>query len=179
MNEKKQNPFAKPVKTNTHKTTKFEPADIMQQAQTFLSWKIFNLGNRIGRLRYLSFTLAAIFIGAALGLLVFLIPVIGYMLSALLLIATYISVAILTIKRCHDFNMHTILALALLFFFPISVIIYCFIPGNTNENKYGTPPPENTTAVVVFACLFPILYGLALFALISLTFSVPLCIFCS
>ena len=179
MNEKKQNPFAEPIKTRNNKGTKIEFADLTQHAQSFLSWKIFKAGSRIGRLRFISFTLGAIFIGATLGLMTFLIPVIGYLLSALLLIATYIAIAILTVKRCHDFNLHTLLTLALFFLLPISVLVFCFIPGNGDQNKYGPPPQENSTAIVVFAFLFPILYGLILFLLISLTFSVPFCIFCS
>ena len=192
MSEKKQNPFAEPVKTRTKKHSKFELADFTQHAQSFLSWKIFKAGNRIGRLRYLSFTLGTIFFGAALGLMAFLIPVIGHLLSALLLIpvighllsallliATYIAIAIFTVKRCHDFNLHTLLALALLVFIPIVVVIFFLIPGNKKENIYGVAPPENSTAVVVFAFLLPILYGLFVSLLILLTFSIPLCFFCS
>lgn len=179
MSEKKQNPFAEPEKTRTKKNSKIEHADLSQHAQSFLSWKIFKAGNRIGRLRYLSFTLGTIFFGAALGLMAFLIPLIGHLLSALLLIATYIAIAIFTVKRCHDFNLHTLLALALLVLVPIIVVIFYLIPGNKKENTYGFPPPENSTAVVVFAFLLPILYGLFVFLLISLTFSIPLCFFCS
>ena len=179
MSENKQNPFAEPVKTRTKKNSEFELADLTEHAQSFLSWKIFKVGNRIGRLRYLSFTLGTIFVGAALGLMAFLIPVIGHLLSALLLIATYIAIAIFTVKRCHDFNLHTLIALALLVIIPIILVIFYLIPGNKKENTYGTPPPENSTAVVVFAILLPILYLLIIILLISLTFSIPLCFFCS
>ncbi len=173
MNEKKQNPFADPTKKRVSNNKTFELTDVYEKTQTFFSSKLFKAGGRIGRLQYISLAFGAIFIGAVLGLISFLIPIIGYLLAALLLIVTYIAVAILTIKRCHDFNLHTLIALALLILFPISVLIFSIIPGNEEENKFGVPPPENSTAVVVFAVLFPILYALILFVLISFIFSIP------
>lgn len=47
----------------------------------------------------------------------------------------------LTIRRLHDFNLKGWWYLLSLIFSPIIFLVFCFIKGDKEKNKYG-PPPE-------------------------------------
>lgn len=65
-------------------------------------------------------------------------------------------IAVLTIKRAHDFNFGG--WLAVLLFVPLINLCFWLIPGNSDENRFGQPPPTpsqtlkivGTTLIAVF-----------------------------
>jgi type IV pilus assembly protein PilA len=61
----------------------------------------------------------------------------------------------LTIQRCHDFDMSGWLSLLVLV--PLVNLMFWFIPGTDGPNRYGLPTPPNSAGVIVAACAVPLL----------------------
>src|SRR5688572_11587543 len=112
--------------------------------------KLFSVSGRIGRARYLAygFGLYFVFIFAA-----------GVLAGALgqpgmaLLIGAWVALAVLgfmlTIQRCHDFNVTG--WLSLLMVVPVANLIFLFIPGTDGPNRFGGPTPANSAGVLIVA----------------------------
>lgn len=154
MNEQKQNPYEE-----TKPKTKLD-AISFDQAYAWL--KRFSIKGRIGRMRYISFSLGTLTLATIIAILVVSIPAVGLTLLALTLIAAAITMLVLSIRRGHDFNVPAWLSAILIIFMPVLTLVMYFIPGTKGDNNYGASPPENTKAIVVSAILFPILYSLAI-----------------
>lgn len=134
--------------------------------------KIFSFSGRLGRVRYMAYSmglmlalwfgggiLAAIAVpamasspdsavlGGVMGLLMF--TVYGFMLVAMFTLA---------VRRINDFDTSGWLSLLLLvpllnFFF---VLALWFVPGSQGANRYGLPTPPNGTGVTIMAVLAPL-----------------------
>jgi uncharacterized membrane protein YhaH (DUF805 family) len=126
--------------------------------------RIFSLSQRIGRLRYLVYSLLGI-----LACVVFLILV--YLLALLLPVAdgklvstiTYIVVKnlvmplivlVLTIRRVHDFDLRGWWALLALI--PLVTLVFLFIPGSKGNNRFGPPLTPNHPGLRFVAIALPI-----------------------
>lgn len=114
--------------------------------------RIFAIAGRIGRVRYIGYTIGLSFLimfaGSILGALTFGIGlVIAY-------IALLVMQIMLTIQRCHDFN--TSGWLAILALIPLVGLIFWFIPGTDGPNNFGNKTAPNSTATTVLACIVPI-----------------------
>jgi uncharacterized membrane protein YhaH (DUF805 family) len=59
-----------------------------------------------------------------------------------------------TIQRCHDFNVSGWLSLVL--FIPLAGLIFWFIPGTKGANAYGDPPKPNHAGVFIAGLIMPI-----------------------
>ena len=68
----------------------------------------------------------------------------------------------LTIQRCHDFNLTG--WLALLIVVPLANLVFLFIPGTDGPNRFGAPTPPNSVGVLVVAWLIP---GIAIAGMIA------------
>lgn len=132
-----------------------------------------SFGGRLGRLRYLAYSLPAylpLFIGGVAAAIA--IPagklVFGIVLGALGLIAGLILLVRIMVLRLHDLNLSGKLlwlplgigiagayAHFLLIVFGILFVIFAlgmsFAPGGKTDNDYGPPPGPNTTGVKVAA----------------------------
>lgn len=129
--------------------------------------KVLSISGRIGRLRYLGYTMGygmLIYIAfAAIGgvMIAMGLPrgifmgmvVIGYVLAMVLSI-------MLTIQRAHDFDKTG--WLALLAFIPLLNLIFWFVPGTEGENRFGkqTPPNRGGLVWVVVAILAIAMIGI-------------------
>lgn len=124
----------------------------------------FSLAGRLDRWRYVALALGAI---VAVMLILFIagfallyLGSLGRMLyigSSVLLCYAFLPIflMILTVKRCHDFNMGGWLAVLLLI--PVVNLVFCFIPGTKTENKYGLPPSTPSSLTRTIAIVLPIL----------------------
>jgi uncharacterized membrane protein YhaH (DUF805 family) len=109
---------------------------------------MLNLMGRIGRVRYISYSLGIPTLIFVSGVLINSIPGsqgIGKLFFAVYaaMIATYI---ILTIPRCHDCDHSGWLALI-----PVVGIILYIAPGIEGSNRWGEPPPPNTIWTIIMA----------------------------
>lgn len=132
--------------------------------------KFFSVNGRLGRVRYITYCLAAIITISLFMLLA------GYALSngatraayliyngasvALLYITLPIIFAVLTIRRTHDFNWRGWLAVLLLIPKANIVVwlIFCAIPGTKDENDYGARPEPDPSGMTVAAIVLPLVF---------------------
>lgn len=134
--------------------------------------KIFTSKGRIGRVRYIGYTVGlAMLIGFVLGLIAALVgKAAGTQLGAIVMIMTYAAIVImmilLTIQRAHDFNSSG--WLAIIAFIPLVNLIFWFIPGTDGENQFGPETPPNGTGAVVLALILPAIFILGIVAAVAI-----------
>ncbi|WP_395610316.1 DUF805 domain-containing protein [Pseudomonas sp. B22129] len=127
--------------------------------------KVFTIHGRIGRLRYLAWTLvltlALLVAGGIISTASFAVatasPTAGIILGSLLGFALFVALVWVSVQigvqRLHDLGWSGWLYLLNLVplvnsIFPLLLLV---LPGNTGANQYGPPPPRNSTAVKVLA----------------------------
>lgn len=141
----------------------------------FSTLKVFGVEGRIGRLRYLAWTLVlslvmmsvigsvfttmlTAFIGTTSNASTASFVLLG--LLGMLLVIVFLAVNIqITAKRLHDLGwsgwlwfLHLVPVIG--WFFPLLLIL---MPGHTGPNQYGAPPPPNSRSVKVLATLWIVL----------------------
>lgn len=130
--------------------------------------KLLSVAGRIGRARYIAYGFGLYFIvgvaafiaGAALGEAGVVVLALGWLALVVL------GLMLLTIRRCHDFNMSGWLSLLMLV--PLVNLIFLFIPGTDGPNRFGPPTPPNGGGVLILAWLIPGLFVLWIIAAIAL-----------
>jgi uncharacterized membrane protein YhaH (DUF805 family) len=135
--------------------------------------KVFTVQGRIGRLRYLAWSMILVFAATVVGGVCFAIMsaslIAGGLLGTVALVALIVVSIQIGAQRLHDAGWSAWLLLLNLVpvvggFFPILMIA---IPGNGGPNSYGPPPPPNSKSVKVLATLW--LLVLALIFVATLT----------
>ncbi|MFC6296773.1 DUF805 domain-containing protein [Pseudomonas sp. CCM 7893] len=134
----------------------------------FSSLKVFTVDGRIGRLRFLAWTLvltvvilAVTGISLVVGLSIAAASstaaiTIGFLVGIVALVASiWVNVQI-TVQRLHDLGwsgwlwfLHLVPFVGSIF--PILLVV---LPGNAGANQYGAPPPRNSTAVKILSVLW-------------------------
>ena len=132
--------------------------------------RVFALGGRIGRLRYLAY---AVVLGLVIGIAVAVAGAIatgvlgrapGTMLSLLLSIPLGAVAVVVARRRLQDldrngwFSLLTLIPLANFFF----SLYLAFAPGTAGPNRHGAAPPGNPVWVVVLGLLMPVLVALGM-----------------
>ncbi len=115
--------------------------------------KIFSIKGRIGRVRYIGYTVGLSFLMMFLGTLLGAITYGGGLISGY--IALLVTQVMLTIQRCHDFN--TSGWLSLLALIPFVGLIFWVIPGTNGPNNFGNRTAPNSTSAILLACILPII----------------------
>ncbi|PQZ85692.1 MULTISPECIES: DUF805 domain-containing protein [Pseudomonas] len=143
-------------------------AAVGDELPEFAPLKVLTIHGRIGRLRFLAWTLVlslALFavIGAVFPITLAISvgsPTVALVIGSLVGIAVFVAflwVSILiTVQRLHDLGWSGWLWFLNLVpiigsIFPLLLIV---LPGNAGANQYGAPPPRNSTAVKVLAFLW-------------------------
>ncbi len=139
-------------------------ADVHQEVTEFSTPKVWSAKGRIGRLRYLAYTTVGGLIVGAVAAAAFIAA--GPDVGAILGVAIYIPLVVLSflslIQRSHDMGWSG--WTCLLCFIPFVALIWVFKAGTAGENRFGAPPPPNTTGVKISAFL---LFGVALLGIIA------------
>ncbi|MBB1519095.1 DUF805 domain-containing protein [Aquipseudomonas guryensis] len=149
-------------------------AQVAEQLPEFGELKVFSVNGRIGRVRYLAWSAAIFF--AALGLYLIsalamaVSPVVGGILMAAIVIAAVVVSVQIGVQRLHDIGWSGWLLLVNLI--PVVggvfALIMLVVPGTAEANRYGPPPPPNSTGAKVLAftwLLVPIIGILAAIAI--------------
>lgn len=143
-------------------------ATVGETLPPFATLKPFSFTGRIGRLRFLAWTMALTLVTLAVGtvLAVFGLALLsadstaGLILGGLVAFILFVALAFVSIQfsvqRLHDCGWSGWLWLLNLVpfvgsFFPFVIMV---VPGNDTANQYGAPPPPNSTAVKVLAWLW-------------------------
>ncbi len=151
------------MSTNTPYTPpKSAVADVVHG---FGELKVFSAKGRIGRVRYLGWSMG--FTMLALVVLFAAMGAAGAMAGQGLAMAIYfiglipmtVISAFFVIQRLHDLDKSGWLFLLMLvplvnLFFTLYII---FAPGSQGANRYGNPPPPNSTGVLVLAWMLPVM----------------------
>ncbi|KIL03917.1 hypothetical protein QX25_13260 [Stutzerimonas stutzeri] len=126
----------------------------------FAELKVFSLKGRIGRLRYLAWSLVAMM--ALVALVLAIMPLFAWLAPAAIVLAVVIISAAavvnvqIGVQRLHDMNLSG--WLMLLHFVPVvgslMPLVLAAVPGKAGNNRFGAPPPPNGTAVKVLAALW-------------------------
>lgn len=138
-----RNPYVAPRAAVTDASEEFQPV------------RIFAVSGRIGRVRYIAYTIFLPFIlmfiaGAAsafLGDAGIAVIVVGW-------IATVVLSFMLTIQRSHDFNMSGWFSLLVLV--PLANLAFWFIPGTDGPNRFGGKTPPNGVGVILSVFVVPV-----------------------
>lgn len=137
---------------------------------------LFSAEGRIGRVRYLGYsiglTLLLYAVGAAViglafavlgegagGTIAVLLAVVGYILLMVIQV-------LLTIKRAHDFDSSG--WMSLLMFVPLANLVFLFVPGTKGSNRYGSRTAPNSTGVILLACILPLVMVIGILAAIAI-----------
>lgn len=125
--------------------------------------KVFTMNGRIGRVRYIAYSMALVMVmmlallvvGGAIGLATGwsqgpLMAVMG-----LFYIVSIAGTFIITIRRAHDMGHSGWMSLLILV--PLVSLWFLFAPGTPSTNEYGPKPVPNTTGVII-AAFSPILF---------------------
>lgn len=174
---------------NTRPVQPEQPGDIGRAAKTpyatplatvaealpeFGELQVFSLEGRIGRLRYLAWSLMlllgalALFGVASMGLAIS--EIVGGILIALVGIGMAVVSVQIGVQRLHDIGWSGWLWLINLV--PVVggvfALLMLVIPGTTGANRYGPPAPPNSRAVRVLALLWLLVPVLGILAAITL-----------
>ena len=129
--------------------------------------KVFSVSGRIGRARYIAYGVGFyILFGALAAGLSMALGAVGAALMAIGWVALVVIGFMLTIQRCHDFNMSG--WLSLLMFVPLANLIFLIIPGTDGPNRFGGPTPPNSLGVLIAAWFLPAIMVIGIVAAIAL-----------
>ncbi|MGE8413764.1 MAG: DUF805 domain-containing protein [Pseudomonas sp.] len=147
-------------------------ATVGESVPQFATLNVFSFEGRIGRLRYLAWTLvltvallAVVGVGALFGAISAavlnstLLMGLGILAGAVVFIGFIVVSIQISVQRLHDLGWSG--WLWLLNFVPIVGSIFPLVlmvsPGSNVANRYGAPPPPNTTAVKVLSWMWVVL----------------------
>ncbi|CAH0307993.1 DUF805 domain-containing protein [Pseudomonas brassicacearum] len=154
-------------------------AEVGEAVAEYSTLKPFSFDGRIGRLRYLAWTMVltlAILPLVGLGFWLATAWLLASNSIAALIVGGLLGVAVVlafafvsiqfNVQRLHDLGWSGWLWLVNLVPFVGSIFPFILIiaPGNTGANQYGPPPPRNTTAVKVLASLWLVMIVLIFLA---------------
>jgi uncharacterized membrane protein YhaH (DUF805 family) len=155
---------------NPYTAPKAAVSDMDQQE--YQPVKTFSAAGRIGRARYIGYSIGwALLVGMCAGVIAAATGKAGGGgLGMLVIFAAYATLIVvqflLTIQRCHDFN--TTGWVSLLILIPLVNLLFWFIPGTDGPNRFGAPPPPNTTGTIVLALILPIVFTVGILAAVAI-----------
>lgn len=128
--------------------------------------KVLSASGRIGRARYIAYGTGFYILFGVLAALSALLGAVGGVLMIVLWIALLVIAFMLTIQRCHDFNVTG--WLSLLMVVPLANLVFLFIPGTDGPNRFGAPTPPNSVGVLIVAWLLPAIAVIGIIAAVTL-----------
>ncbi|MBS7664189.1 DUF805 domain-containing protein [Pseudomonas lalucatii] len=121
---------------------------------------VFSLDGRIGRLRYLAWSLMLTLAFAGVMAVVAIAATVSDLLGGLLTLGVVLGMLVVSVQigaqRLHDIGWSAWLLLLNLVPVVNSIfwLLMLVVPGSTGANRYGPPPPANGLAVKLLAGLF-------------------------
>ncbi|WP_419708328.1 DUF805 domain-containing protein [Pseudomonas sp. NFX224] len=165
-----------PAATSSDPESPYAPpqARVGESLPEFATLKPFGVEGRIGRLRFLAWsmvlsliTIAVVAVFALVGLALVSSDstaglIVGGLLAFFLCLGFLIVSVMISVQRLHDIGWSGWLWLLNLVpfvgsFFPLVMLA---MPGTNVANRYGAPPPPNSTAVKVLSSLWVVLIAL-------------------
>ncbi|KFE53394.1 DUF805 domain-containing protein [Pseudomonas syringae] len=135
-------------------------ASVSEPIEEYGELKIFGIQGRLGRLRYLAWTLVLMIASlSVIGLCAMVMSVSligGGLLMTVASAAAFVILIQIGVRRLHDMGWSGWLILLSLLPYMNSVffLLMVLIPGNKSANQYGAPPPPNTRSIKVLAWMW-------------------------
>jgi len=163
-----ENPYATPGTTLEHGVP-----DLYQPA-------VFSFRGRIGRLRYLAYSIGIyLFTGIVMGPMISLfgigthvgaMPMLAMPVMLVLFIGVLVAAVTLTKRRLNDLDRTG--WWFLISFIPLVGMLFAiyliFFPGSDESNNYGPAPVANSGGVIILAMLFPAIALIGILAAIMI-----------
>lgn len=149
-------------------------AEVGEEMPEFGELKVFSVEGRIGRVRYLGWSMAMMLVamlayGVAGGVMA-VSPTVGGILMIPVVIATVVVAVQIGVQRLHDIGWSG--WLWLVNFIPVVgsvfALLMLLIPGSQQANRYGPPPPPNSGGVIALAWSFLLVPVLGILAAIAI-----------
>lgn len=142
-------------------------AAVGDAAEEFQPVRIFAVAGRIGRARYVVYSVVlTMLIMFVAGLASAFMGPAGIALMVVAYIAVIVVSIMLTIQRSHDFNMSGWFSLLALV--PLVNIIFWFIPGTDGPNRFGAKTPPNSVLVLIGLWIMPLVFVGGIIAAVSI-----------
>src|SRR5689334_4404896 len=133
------------------------PRSMVGDREEFQPVKLFAVSGRIGRARYIVYSMLVSFVLVVPAMaLVALSPAAGMAALMVAYVACFVMSMMLTIQRCHDFDMTG--WFSLLVFVPFANLMFWFIPGTDGANRFGAKTPPNSTGVLIAIWMIPVVF---------------------
>lgn len=165
------------MSSNSSAANPFQPPrarvdDVRGSSGSYQPVKFWSAKGRVSRLQYLGYLMAgylltigvAAVLGGVLGALGF--PQAAPILGVIAMIPYAVFSILMLIQRTHDMGWSG--WAALLIIIPLAAFVWMFKAGTPGENRFGAPPPPNTTKVKILALLMPIVVLVGIVAAIAL-----------
>ncbi|MFV0455101.1 MAG: DUF805 domain-containing protein [Pseudomonas sp.] len=149
-------------------------AQVAEPMPAYGELRAFSLQGRIGRLRYLAWSMtlsvAALALLAVAGIGFAISQVLGVVLFAMIGIGFVVVSVQIGVQRLHDIGWSGWFLLLNLVpavgsFFPLVMLLY---PGQADANRFGPPQPPNSRAVKILAALWLLVPVIGILAAIAL-----------
>lgn len=142
-------------------------AAVADAPEAFQPVRVLSISGRIGRVRYILYTMALpMILMFFVGLLAGLLGKAGMALIVAGWVAVVVISMMLTVQRSHDFDMTG--WFALLGLVPLANLAFWFIPGSAGANRYGAPTPPNGLGVLIGVWIVPLLVLGAIIAAVAI-----------
>lgn len=138
--------------------------------------RLFSAQGRIGRVRYLGYSIGLTLLLYLVGALVVGLAYMvlgqdgGNALAGLAVIVGYVLLLViqimLTIKRAHDFDSTG--WMSLLLFVPLINLLFLFVPGTKGSNRFGQRTAPNSIGVILLACILPLVFVVGVLAAVAI-----------
>ncbi|KAF1056636.1 MAG: Inner membrane protein YhaI [Pseudomonas delhiensis] len=158
-------PAAAPAAATPYAT----PQSAVSEEVGFGPLKVLSLSGRIGRVRYLGWTAALMFLtlGGYIisGILSALWLPLGILAMVVVVIGSVVLSVPIAVQRLHDVGWSGWMFLLQLVPFAnfVLAVMLLFVPGNESTNRFGPPPPPNSGGVKLLAwswLALPVLLGI-------------------
>jgi len=161
------------METNRYSPPATAVADVSLASDAYQTVRLWPPSGRIGRLRFLAYSLA-LYLLVALGtaLLALVTTFLARASDSATVVGIISTVAylvvgtILLIQRSHDMNLSGWWSLAA--FIPLVGLVWVFKGGTRDVNRWGAPPPPNGMVVRIAGLALPILFVIGMVAAVAL-----------
>lgn len=149
-------------------------ANVAETLPEFSELKVFSVNGRIGRVRYLGWSMAMLLCSMPILMVTAGLSAMSSVLGGLLLIVAIVAMLAVSVfigvQRLHDIGWSG--WLWLINFVPVVggvfALLMLIIPGTQGANRYGPPPPPNSTGVKILAWLILLVPVIGIIAAIAL-----------
>lgn len=148
---------------NPYQPPRADVADVRSSLASYQPVKFWSRQGRVSRLQYLGYLMggylltiaAAVLLGGIAGALGF--PKAAAFVGFVALVPYFVFSIIMLIQRTHDMGWSGWTALLALI--PFAALVWMFKAGTPGENRFGAPPPPNTTSVKLLS-FTPLVIGI-------------------